>query len=71
MDDQEVEALSAEAVREIVKRFRVANDNFPPAEEEATADQIRGIKVKLAHDVVTYADFGVLPRHGQRLERVF
>ena len=69
-DDQEVEALSAEAVRETIKRFRAANNNLPPTEdEEATADQIPGIKVKLLHDVVPYADFGVLPPYGQRLER--
>ena len=69
-DDQEVEALSPEAVRETIKRFRAANDNLPPAEdEEAKADQTQGIKLKLAHDVVPYADFGVLRPFGQRLER--
>ena len=52
-DDEEVEALSAEAVRETIKRFRAANDNLPPAEdEEATAEQ-----------------FSVLRPYGQRLER--
>ena len=57
-------------MRETIERFRVANDNLPPAEdEEATADQIQCIKVKLAHDVVPHADFGVLRPYGQRLER--
>ena len=63
-------ALSAEAVRETIKRFRAANDNFPLVEdEEATADQIQGVKVKWAHDVVPYADFGVLRPYGQWPER--
>jgi len=69
-DDQEVEALPAEEVRAAVKRYKEANDGLNPAEdEEATADQIQGMKVKLAHDVVPYADFGVLRPYGARLER--
>ena len=68
-DDQEAEALGAEAFRAAVKRFKDCNDGLNPAEdEEATPDQLQGIAVKLAQDVVPYADFGVLRPFGFRLE---
>jgi hypothetical protein len=69
-DDQEVDALVAGDFRNAVKKLRAANDGLEPtADEEATPDQLQGIAVKLAQDVVPFADFGVLRPHGQRLER--
>jgi len=69
-DDQEVEALDAEIVRDAVKRFKSSNDGLDPTpEEEATADQLQGIRIKLMHDIVPFADFGILRPFGARLER--
>ena len=69
-DDQEVDALLAAEFRTSVKRFRACNDGLDPsADEEATPDQLQGMAVKLAQDVVPFADFGVLRPFGQRLER--
>ena len=70
-DDQEVEALAPLHFREAILRYKLANDGLEPSkEEESTADQLQAVKVKLDHDVVPYADFGVLRPFGIRLKRV-
>ena len=69
-DDQEVVALQAGEVRGIMKKFKAVSDDLDAEEdEEATADQLQGIKVKLDSDVVPYADFGIIRPFGGRLGR--
>lgn len=69
-DETEVLALTSQELRVLAKRFKTGNDGLAPMDvEEATADQIIGIKSKLDADVVPYADFGILRPFGHRLGR--
>jgi uncharacterized membrane protein YgcG len=69
-DETEVAALTSVELRGLAKRYKMGNDGLAPMDvEEATADQIIGIKSKLDADVVPYADFGILRPFGHRLGR--
>eukprot|EP00971_Amphidinium_carterae_P033727 664239-Amphidinium_carterae.1 len=69
-DDTEVAAMTIADARKLHLAFRKQNDGLPPTgDEEATPEQMQGIRTKLTADVVPFADFGILRPHGGRLGR--
>eukprot|EP00972_Heterocapsa_arctica_P072208 10664669-Heterocapsa_arctica.AAC.1 len=62
--------MSTMDVRRLAKRYRDSNDGLDALDdEEASADQIAGVRAKLDADVVPFADFGILRPFGNRLGR--
>eukprot|EP00971_Amphidinium_carterae_P333527 6468308-Amphidinium_carterae.1 len=69
-DDTEVVAMSIADARKLHQCFKKQNDGLAPTgDEEATPEQMQGIRTKLSADVVPFADFGILRPHGGRLGR--
>ena len=67
-DDSEVRALDIGEVRQLLNRYREFNSGVEArAEEEASADQLAGLRHKLLADVAPYCDFGVFRPYGARL----
>ena len=69
-DEAEVDPMEPGIMRALIKKYKTANDHLDAQDaEEATPDQVQGIKAKLLVDVVPYADLGILRPFGRRLER--
>ena len=69
-DDAEVQAMDVAETRGLARIYRDANSGIGALSyEEATGDQLAGLRHKVKHDMVPYADFGLFRPHGDRLTR--
>ena len=67
-DDGESVALEISEVRGLITQFKVLNCGVEARpEEEASAEQLAGLRAKLRADVAPYCDFAVWRPYGHRV----